>query len=358
MLIKSFSQFLQGPINEDSRPAANSQSSGEIAKWKVKVKTTGGSDENPIQQVTTDLVSHEDFIKWWTSLSDVGNNIKEYNYQLIAFYTGKEKPAGLISKEKVKASIVFKVFINPKDYGDPFDYALYDPNAAEPMIKDVAVGNSQYKLAVWDSRFEDKMKFVQTDPANDKGFRINKVQNGQNTPNQLIGKDIKNQASANVQPAQTGTSGTSGQSANTQTAQPVQQVQPSIGKMKWPQTPTGHKLVNDGGRSVNQEISDLQSLIKAKGGPAWNEISNGVQHPIDGRYGDKTANAIGILIGTNQPENEITADIWNKLATALNGVETDQIKVSQPHTSTNTNHTQGSTGNVHTTQKGTKFIIK
>jgi len=287
---------------------------GELAKFTVVLKATSDndtiSDANPAQSALDHLVGNQEFQTWYsgkTSGADAaGQTFTSSNSTSIAFIeTGKHRQAGFLKREKATETFIFKR-LGSSNTGDNTKSELnYDVKKFPAQAKSkVASGGTVY---AWNSEQEKAMTLS---PAQPMTVPLNSLTVDLAMKTE-ISATLANQSSPQTSPASAGTDGTTTTQTPTNTSQASSYV--------------GLKLT----QTFNKRIQDLQKTIIAKGGPAADAIV--AKGGAIGKYGSGTASAIGIIIGTNKAENEITADIDAKLKTALAGVTADQIaKVQTP----------------------------
>lgn len=314
--IKTFQDFTRQPVQVSekmisggsvTKGTANLQA-GELGRFTVVLKATAEndtiSDANPAQSALEMLISNQEFKTWYANSTTVsiGSNISNVinNSNTVCFIeTGKHRQAGLLKREKATETFVFKVLATTAAGTEAKSEIKYDLSKFPTQAKaQVATGGTIY---AWNSEQEADMKLSKTVTVDIpfKDLTIDSVMK--------LGK-AATQPAATVSTASTASSG---QADSTQT-------QAQTGTSGAGTTSTAKYAGLKSSSSFDQKVQDLQKLIVAKGGNAAASINS--KGGADGKYGSGTANAIGILIGTNKEEKEITADIDAKLQTALAGV--------------------------------------
>lgn len=320
---------------------------GELARYTVVLKATADndtiSDANPAQSALDMLVSNQEFKGWYAGTSSLKDAAERefdiMNSQSIAFVeTGKHRQAGFLKREKATETFVFKP-IGRRAFNTEGESDLnYDLSKFPTQAKStISSGGTVY---AWNSEQEAEMKL-----ATKKRVKIPFAQ--------LTVDSAMNAKASTPEPEKssaTGTSGsagTAGTSGSAGTAGTSGTASGSATTAKY----AGLKLT----QTFDQKIKDLQSLIIAKGGDAAASIN--AKGGAVGKYGAGTAKAIGILIGSNKEENEITADIDAKLQAALAGVTVSTTTKAPAAASTKTASAPAASGGsgakTVTTKKGT-----
>jgi hypothetical protein len=319
----------------------------ELARFTVVLKATSDnaatiSDANPAQSALELLVNNQDFKSWYAgnvTKSISGQNFDIPNSASIGFIeTGKHRQAGFLTREKATETFVFKNIGTPHSTTRNQSYLSYDVKKFPAQAK--ATSSSGATIYAWNAEQEKDMTLSQAIPVN-----VNIAQLTVDTAMKTSAATVKT-ADVDVVTPGTGSQGSQGSQGSAGTA--GSQTQKYAG-LKLTQT-------------FDQKIQDLQKLIVAKGGDAADAIT--AKGGAIGKYGSGTAKAIGILIGTNKEENEITADIDAKLQTALAGVtvpaatgssaaKSGSGKVAKSATKTPTNPNKVATATTVKTKKGT-----
>ena len=322
-IVKTFEDF-KNNVSQVSEKAISGGSvtketakEGELARFTVVLKATSDnaatiSDANPAQSALELLVNNQEFKSWYsasTTYSISGNTFTTPNSASIAFIeTGKHRQAGFLKREKATETFVFKKIGLPSStYRDKSELS-YDVKKFPAQAK--ATSSSGTIIYAWNVEQEKDMTL---NPAKPMTVSLDSltvdVAMKTETPSQPASQPSTSTTTGSAGTA--GTAGTGGAPVATSTLQA-----PSYLGLKLTQT-------------FDKKVQDLQKTIIAKGGPAADAIV--AKGGAIGKYGSGTASAIGIIVGTNKAENEITADIDAKLKTALAGVTADQIaKVQAP----------------------------
>jgi hypothetical protein len=297
---------------------AENKAAGELAKFTVVLKATSDndtiSDANPAQSALDHLVNSQDFQNWYsgetTSNDAAAQTFTSSNSTSIAFIdTGKHRQAGFLKREKATETFIFKRIGSPNTTDRNKSELNYDVKKFPAQAKSkVASGGTVY---AWNLEQEKTMTLnpaqPMTVPLDSLTVDLAMKTNITATP--------ASQSSPQTPPATQIPAGSGGAPTTTQASTNTTQAS-SYSGLKRTQT-------------FDKRIQDLQKTIIAKGGPAADAIV--AKGGAIGKYGSGTASAIGIIIGTNKAEDEITADIDAKLKTALAGVTADQIaKVQTP----------------------------
>jgi hypothetical protein len=319
-IVKTFEDF-KNNVSQVSEKAISGGSvtketakDGELARFTVVLKATSDnaaaiSDANPAQSALELLVNNQEFKSWYsesTTYSISGNTFTTPNAASIAFIeTGKHRQAGFLKREKATETFVFKkIGLPSSSYRDKSELS-YDVKKFPAQAK--ATSSSGATIYAWNVEQEKDMTLS---PAKQMTVPLDSLTVDlamkTETPSQPASK-----SSTSTDTGSAGTAGTAAAPVATNTSQA-----PSYLGLKLTQT-------------FDKKVQDLQKTIIAKGGPAADAIV--AKGGAIGKYGSGTASAIGIIVGTNKAENEITADIDAKLKTALAGVTADQIaKVQAP----------------------------
>jgi hypothetical protein len=287
---------------------------GELARFTVVLKATSDndtiSDANPAQSALDHLVSNQEFQTWYsgktTSADVAGQTFTSTNSTSIAFIeTGKHRQAGFLKREKATETFIFKRIGSPSTTDAKASELNYDVKKFPAQAKSaMASGGTVYAWNV------EQEKAMTLDPPKPMKVPLNELTVDTAMKTETTATPAS-QSSTSTATGSAGTAGTAAAPVATNTSQA-----PSYLGLKLTQT-------------FDKKVQDLQKTIIAKGGPAADAIV--AKGGAIGKYGSGTASAIGIIVGTNKAENEITADIDAKLKTALAGVTADQIaKVQAP----------------------------
>jgi hypothetical protein len=340
-MIKSFNEYSSSFITEEVNKQEVKKigtKPDDIARWKVVLKSSdqGIKSENVGPQIADALVKDQNFIKWWSEQSPVNQELTTKfsnitpdqtvanSYLLPILYKVKEVESNLVGNQVAKYEVAFKPYAVYDPTGTPV--FLFDVTLAKAQVRDVKVGNSPILFSAWNSDKLPAIKLSQPKPvpSNIQAYQLNPS---------FISRGMGSQ---DVTVATTTTQ------ASVQATQAQQTTGTQVGDF------TGLKRT----QTFDKRIQDLQRLIIAKGGDAAASINaNG---GAIGKYGPGTAKAIGILIGTNKEEPEITADINTKLKTALGSVTQDQlakVQVAAAPAQTATNKTVAASSTTKTTSQ-------
>ena len=356
-LIKSFDQFNESliqPIFESGPnvkllPSATIDDANAICTWEVYVKPENTTDSQP-ENVNADLImktlaADPAFKKWWTesstsTVNQGNNNIPHYAYMPF-METTEWSRSNFLSSKKVHAKIHFLSFggadspleftANYKVRGGsqngkpwPIVYADQIEDAGTPknelMIWNYKAINSlatPYKIRLAD--YVDKFKEYGiteqtgglTNLTPEIWYHITGGETGSTdkskigTPSQDAGKTKSDHAPGNNEvPSTTGSTTTTPHA-------------PGNDELKAGATDyTGLKLSNP--PTFNKLVKELQLRMQWLGGRT--EANINLHGGADGKYGQYTAHAIGVLINGaqgGQDVNEITKEISDKLNSTL-----------------------------------------
>jgi hypothetical protein len=319
---------------------AENKAAGELAKFTVVLKATSDndtiSDANPAQSALDHLVNNQEFQNWYsgetTSNDAAANAFTSSNSASIAFIdTGKHRQAGFLKREKATETFIFKRIGSPNTTDRNKSELNYDVKKFPAQAKSkVASGGTVY---AWNLEQEKTMALKPAQPMT--------VPLGSLTVDLAMKTNITATPAVQSTPQTTTTTtipaGSGGATADSQASTNTSQASSYAG-LKLTQT-------------FDKRIQDLQKTIIAKGGPAADSIV--AKGGAIGKYGSGTAKAIGILIGTNKEENEITADIDTKLKTALAGVTVPAATGSSATKSGSGKVPSSSSGKVPSSSSGT-----
>lgn len=268
---------------------------GEVARWRVVLKK--GSEniaDNAVPQVIAELAKDKDFQDWWNTAAEVkdadsSTTQSAKGSQLIAFaHKIKEQDKNLFGKEVAKYEIGFRVYAVMMPNGKT--YVNYDVAKAQPKGS-IKVGDSGASLKVW----------------SDEDIKTMKLQDKK----EVGAADVYAETNPAVQSAiSTAVSGNSGTTTTT-TAAPTGSTQSATASTS--ASPYVGLKLNP--KAADAKVKELQTKILALNNTASAKIK--AVGGADGKYGKATATAIGILVGSNKEENEITQEIATKLDAEL-----------------------------------------
>jgi hypothetical protein len=315
--VKTFEEFKTVEVTE-ARDTPNIKKidpqSGETARWSIVLKSGDEqtiSNANPTQSLLNYLVLNGEFKTWYSSKI---NGIPA-THLLGVVYSGVSNKTNLVGKEVAKAEIAFIPYAKQATSGldskktsptDTYAEVMYD--LSKSPARATATVEGAGKLMIWNSEDLPKIKIE--------------------TPKIALNKNGSYKLFDDVTPSTMVDAGTiTAPAAQAATTTDTTTVAPTTNKT----ATTGSTAITGIKRTstFDQKIQDLQKKIIAKGGPAADSIN--AKGGAVGKYGSGTANAIGILVGTNKEENEITADLATKIDTALKDVTPEMIaKVKVP----------------------------
>ena len=330
--VKTFEQFKNAPMNEAAEPKQIQAKDGELARWRIVVRSRDEetiSDKNPSQTLVRELSEYGGFKTWWNSkVSGIPNQ-----KALAVIYTGVTGKTNIFGKEVAKAEVAFYPYLEQAvgvvaKAGGAAAVVKYDVSKAEPVAT-VQVEGSDVPLMVWHAEDLSKLK-IDYQP----GFIRAKNKNGGLIPFDLVNPPYmyKNglggaaDAAKAEQPAETPAQTT----AATSTTQAAE-VKASLEMIAVTDKFIGLKINN----AFNQLVKDLQEIIIKNGTGARPTDSNLVKDydtrvsaatkvrtdgGADGRYGNATGGAIGVLIGTNSVVPEVTKEVADKLANSFTAI--------------------------------------
>lgn len=337
--VKTFEQFKNVPLTEAAEPKQIQAKEGEIARWKVVLRSRDEetiSDKNPSQTLVRELSEYGGFKRWWTSKID-GLPVQK---SLAIIYTGVTGKKNLLGKEVAKAEVAFFPYLEQADGVVAKDNGAaaivkYDVTKAEPVAT-TQVEGSDVELMVWHEEDLKKLK-IDFQP----GFIKAKEKDGQLIPFDLVnppymyknGMGADETSTKGSTPA-TSTSGTQDDKKEATTTQDQSATQAGTASAEMIAVTDkfiGLKMNN----AFNQLAKDLQEIIVKNGSGVRPTDANLLKDydirvnaatkirtdgGADGIYGNATATAIGVLIGTNQAVGEVTKEVADKIAAALTGI--------------------------------------
>lgn len=350
--IKTFEQFKSVPLNEAAEPIQVQAKEGELSRWKVVLRSRDEdtiSDKNPAQTIARELAEFGGFKKWWNSYIK-GIPVEK---SLAIIYSGVSGKKNLFGKEVAKAEIAFYPYLRQAQGvqasgGGPAATVSYDVTQAEPVAT-TQVEGSDVPLMVWHAEDLPKIK-INYEP----GF----IQ-ARDKSNKLINFDLvnppymyKNGNHSTGQPASTSQSTQVSQNTSTdQTTQNTSTASPEM--IAVTDKFVGLQMNN----AFNQLVKDLQEIIIKNGSETRPTDSTKLKDydtrvsaatkirtdgGADGLYGNATATAIGVLIGSNQAETTVTKEVADKIAAALTAIT--PVEASSLIGAVKKSATKGSTG--------------
>jgi hypothetical protein len=336
--VKTFEQFKEVPLNEAAEPKQITAKGGELARWKVVLRSSDEetiSDKNPSDTILRELAEYGGFKTWWKSGPANMPNQKS----LAIIYSGVSGKTNLFGKEVAKAEVAFLPYVK-QSRNIAYDKGaaaviLYDVTKKEPSAE-ATVEGSGVKLMAWHEEDLPELRIVSADGNQSYAEALDKE--GKQLPFDLVNPPYmytngKSASAVNAkvdQPEKPADTQTTAQT--TTPSQPVSAVSAASAEMiavtdKF----IGLKMNN----AFNQLAKDLQEIIVKNGSGVRptdanllkdydNRVSAATKirtdGGADGLYGNATATAIGVLIGTNQSVAEITKEIADKLAASFTGI--------------------------------------
>lgn len=337
--VKTFEQFKTTPLTEAAEPKQIQAKEGEIARWKVVLRSRDEetiSDKNPSQTIVRELAEYGGFKRWWVSKID-GLPVQK---SLAIIYTGVTGKKNLLGKEVAKAEVAFFPYLEQADGVVAKDNGAaaivkYDVTKAEPVAT-TQVEGSDVELMVWHEEDLKKLK-IDFQP----GFIKAKEKDGQLIPFDLVnppymykngmGADETSTKGSTPATSTTGTQDDKKEATSTQDQAATQTGTASAEMIAVTDKFIGLKMNN----VFNQLAKDLQEIIIKNGSGArptdatllkdYDTRVNAATKirtdgGADGLYGNATATAIGVLIGTNQAVAEVTKEVADKLAASFTGI--------------------------------------
>lgn len=337
--VKTFEQFKTTPLTEAAEPKQIQAKEGEIARWKVVLRSRDEetiSDKNPSQTIVRELAEYGGFKRWWVSKID-GLPVQK---SLAIIYTGVTGKKNLLGKEVAKAEVAFFPYLEQADGVVAKDNGAaaivkYDVTKAEPVAT-TQVEGSDVELMVWHEEDLKKLK-IDFQP----GFIKAKEKDGQLIPFDLVnppymykngmGADETSTKGSTPAASTAGTQDDKKEATSTQGQSATQTGTASAEMIAVTDKFVGLKMNN----VFNQLAKDLQEIIIKNGSGArptdevllkdYDTRVNAATKirtdgGADGLYGNATATAIGVLIGTNQAVAEVTKEVADKLAASFTGI--------------------------------------
>lgn len=331
--VKTFEQFKSVPLNEAAEPIQVQAKEGELSRWKVVLRSRDEetiSDKNPAQTIARELAEFGGFKKWWNSYIK-GIPVEK---SLAIIYSGVSGKKNLFGKEVAKAEIAFYPYLRQAQGvqasgGGPAATVSYDVTQAEPVAT-TQVEGSDVPLMVWHAEDLPKIKinyepgFIQARDKSNKLINFDLVnppymyKNGNHSTGQPASASQSTQTAQNTASTQ-----------STQTAQNTSTTSPEM--IAVTDKFVGLQMNN----AFNQLAKDLQEIIIKNGSETRPTDSTKLRDydtrvsaatkirtdgGADGRYGNATATAIGVLIGSNQAEANVTKEVADKIAAALTAI--------------------------------------
>jgi hypothetical protein len=251
--IKSFDQFANRKINEAVAKEKIKQigaKQGEVSRWKVVLKSTQDTSskrpEDLIKEILVDPEVNSDFATWWESIEPKTNTAP---YTMICFVEFSRKDANVFRRDTVTAELIFKMY-GKMDNGF---IAMYDVKSATPILNNLQIGASQYKMIAWKHEDENTLRKHSSDGSSGAltwkkgdlipttGYLIDRDQSKVYTP-----AVVYNMQQAATQPVSavgtSGAAGTSGAQVAPQPVQPQTQAPVQTGGASQTVSPTGKKF--------------------------------------------------------------------------------------------------------------------
>jgi hypothetical protein len=335
--VKTFEQFKSLPLTEAAEPKQIQAKTGELARWNVVLRSRDEetiSDKNPSQTIVRELSEYGGFKRWWLSKID-GIPVQK---SLAVIYTGVSGKKNLLGKEVAKAEIAFFPYLEQargvmaSDNGAAA-VVKYDVSKAEPIATSPVEGSS-VDLMVW---HEEDLKKIKIDFQ--PGFIQAKGKDSRLIPFDLVNPPYmyKNGLGADAEPTKGGSPTATNTATNTTTTQTQTSTQTST------QAPASAEMIAVTDKFVGLKMNnakvqlaqDLQEIIMKNGtgsrptdAALLKDYDTRVSAATrvrtdggaDGRYGNATGTAIGILIGTGQVVPEVTKEVADKLAASFTGI--------------------------------------
>ena len=302
---------------------------GEISRWRIKYKGSIGNilDPQTASTILNYLVSSENFKNWWNYAKIPNkytpNRVTELsvNTSICCIEMIKSKTGGLGS-DKISIEVSFLPYISTTpntelaESGKTGAILNYDISKIKPIVKDIAVKGSSVQLAVWNYSDLEKMKPGQVIVAkypNGTGIDIDKV-----SPDFILDNVISKQSSGINHQSQS-------QSQPSQSQSPQSSTTSNVDQGSSQPTANTPYLIDYSNITINVKKSEnsvkvLQNAIMAYGkANPTNKIAKTAASYIqssggaDGKYGQKTAYAVGILLGLSTGLQTITKSESDKL---------------------------------------------
>ena len=314
---------------------------GEISRWRIKYKGSIGNilDPQTASTILNYLVSSENFKNWWNYAKIPNkytpNRVTELsvNTSICCIEMIKSKTGGLGS-DKISIEVSFLPYISTTpntelaESGKTGAILNYDISKIKPIVKDIAVKGSSVQLAVWNYSDLEKMKPGQVIVAkypNGTGIDIDKV-----SPDFILDNVTSRQSSVINPQSQSQSQPPQSQSQS----QPPQSSTTSNADQGSSQPTTNIPyLIDYSNITINVKNSEdrvkvLQNAIMAYGkANPTNKIAKTAASYIqssggaDGKYGQKTAYSVGILLGLStslqtitKPDSDKLNDLFNTLS--------------------------------------------
>lgn len=329
--VKTFEEFKHGKTSSEIVEAKQSVTKqnpeeGELARWKVVLKAskeedTKISEENEVQSALESLVTYDPFIDWWNNGKHVGlggalgmtAQNEQANSTSIGFADkGSHRQAGFLLKEKAVVTFIFKQLVT--DTASSKETKIFYNIDSAPWAT-AKVKGSNTEVYVWNLQNQQQMKFAEP-----KIIEIaTKEASAQKIKEANLKPTISEPAKGDKTGGTSGTSGSTGSSVTSGTAG-------ISGSTSAQAVATGSLagVVKNPGK-VDKKVMAIQQLIVDKGGDAAKKLLGA--KPVDGRYGEGTAKALGLLINgdAEKPVADFNADAEKSLLTKLN-VSADDLK--------------------------------
>jgi len=312
-LIKTFDEFKKPPIIDEAREvtkiSAATPETGELKRWNVVLRsgTEGAVDvANPSNTILRELSQDPDFKKWWMETNTNANSVKIPNHNSLAIIDlGVSNKTNLIGQKVFKAQVAFLPYSDQLRGKKDAMEVMYDVTKT-PHRASHPVEGSNFELAAWNKTDLPALTVKTPIEAKDKNT-------GKFVTVELVGPAYMEKNGAPNGVATLATPSPDNSVTTTTTA---------AGTTPAGTTPAGTttKVGLKSSNVFSQEVKDLQNKILANGGDAAAKIK--AVGGADGKYGNATATAIGILTGTpTVPVIDITQDIADKLNTVLKDVK-------------------------------------
>jgi len=328
-LIKTFDEFKKPPVIDEARrvekiSAANAQK-GELKRWNVVIRS-GEEDtadlSNPYTTILRELSQDSDFKNWINGSSPVkdpvqGTDVTISNRNLLAVINlGVQNKTNLIGQKVFKGQVAFLPYATAQLRTGLTTGMWVTYDVTKVPHRGEVVDSSNVKLVAWDEQDLPKLKVIDN---KDKGIFNNRIEaiykkDGSNIPEYLVSPAYveENGAPDGIYKAAPNAAAGGGVTTTTTTAAPG-----TTGV-----TATTIKTGLKSNNLFSQDVKDLQNKILANGGDAAAKIK--AVGGADGKYGNATATAIGILTGKPAvPVIDITQDIADKLNTILKDVKVE-----------------------------------
>jgi hypothetical protein len=331
-LIKTFEEFNKPAVIDEARTVGNVSVANpektlldpeklELKRWNVVIRSgeEGNVDvKNPSDTLLNTLAKDSDFKKWWLGSDLTIEGVSYPNTALLAIIDlGVQNKTNLIGQKVFKAQIAFLPYIKMFSGGDGLVTVNYDVTKV-PHSASTQVENSTDMLVAWNKTDLPQLIAYTKD-------KDGKMEKGILAINKETGGPIKTQPENLVTPAYVEKNGAPGgiYKAAANAAVAANDVTTTTTTAAPGTAVVVATTIKAGLKSNNvfsQDVKDLQNKILANGGDAAAKIK--AVGGADGKYGNATATAIGILTGTPAvPVIDITQDIADKLNTILKDVK-------------------------------------